>query len=56
MKKQNWFLSVKLYQAQIKEEGFLEQFVIDDIYPEKDFHTMYTGEIIEILIKDKDSK
>ena len=49
------FICRKLYQAQIKEEGFLEQFIIDEMYPEKDFHTMYIGEIVEILTKDKES-
>ena len=47
------FICRKLYQAPIKEEDFLDQSVIDQMYPEKDFHTMYVGEIIEILAKDK---
>ena len=47
------FVCRTLYQAQIKEDRFLDQAVRDLMYPEKDFHDMYIGEIIEILVKEE---
>ena len=46
------FICRKLYRASVKEDGFLDQSVMDSMYPEKDFHDMYVGEIIEILVED----
>lgn len=46
------FICRKLYQAQIKEEGFLDSSTIDQMYPEKDFHDMYIGEIVDVLIEE----
>ena len=46
------FICRKLYQAQIKEANFLDHSLRDEVYPEKDFHTMYIGEIVEILEPD----
>lgn len=43
------FVCRKLYQSRIKEEGFVQHSLSDQMYPEKDFHTMYVGEIVEIL-------
>ena len=47
------FICRKLYQAPLKEVGFLDPSISEKMYPEKDFHTMYVGEIVEILIKDQ---
>lgn len=47
------FICRKVYQAQIENEGFQEQSLSDTVYPEKDFHTMYIGEIVEILQRSK---
>ena len=41
----------KLYHAPLIEEGFVDKTLIEQNYPEKDFHEMYIGEIIEIMIK-----
>jgi flavin reductase (DIM6/NTAB) family NADH-FMN oxidoreductase RutF len=46
------FVCRKLYQGPIKEESFLDPSLSDQMYPEKDFHTMYIGEVVEILTKD----
>lgn len=37
----------KLYQAPILEEGFIDKALRDDMYPRKDFHEMYVGEIVD---------
>lgn len=42
----------KLYAQELKEECFIDKNVKEDSYPKKDFHTMYIGEIEEILIND----
>lgn len=42
----------KLYKQDLKEECFIDKDVMEDSYPKKDFHTMYIGEIEEILIND----
>lgn len=41
----------KLYQAPVLEEGFLDKNVLEDCYPERDFHDLYVGEIIKVLKK-----
>lgn len=41
----------KLYFQDISPERFLEQ-KIEDMYPQKDFHRMYVGEIEKCLIKE----
>lgn len=42
----------KLYAQEIKEENFVDKDVMDKTYPLRDFHTMYIGEIEEILVKE----
>lgn len=42
----------KLYAQEIKEECFIDKKVMEDVYPEKDFHTMYIGEIEEIYVAE----
>ena len=42
----------KLYQAPLKEEFFLDPAVVDSSYPNRDFHDMYVGEILEAYIND----
>jgi len=46
------FICRKLYHAPIKEEGFFDQALANQVYPEKDFHTLYVGEIVEVLAKE----
>ena len=35
----------KLYRAPVIEAGFLDKALMDDCYPNRDFHDMYIGEI-----------
>jgi len=42
----------KLYRAPIKEEYFLQRSVLEKNYPLRDFHDMYIGEIVEVLVAE----
>lgn len=42
----------KLYHAPICQEGFEDQSLIEKNYPQNDFHEMYIGEIVEVLVKE----
>ena len=44
-------VSRKLYQAPVVEEGFLDKELMDDCYPNKDFHDLYVGHIVKVLVK-----
>ncbi len=39
----------KLYRAPIREEYFLDKSIVEDCYPERDFHDLYIGEIVKVL-------
>lgn len=41
----------KLYRAPIVEEGFLDKTIVEDCYPNRDFHDMYVGQIVKTLVK-----
>jgi len=41
----------KLYSTVIQEEDFHDKEVVESKYPQKDFHTMYVGEIVNVWIK-----
>ena len=41
----------KIFAQEIKEESFIDSDIIDNHYPERDYHTMYIGEIVEAYIK-----
>ncbi len=43
----------KVYIDEIKPENFVDASLDDKWYPLKDYHTVYVGEIVEILINDK---
>lgn len=42
----------KLFRAPLKEEYFLDKAVMETAYPHRDFHDMYVGEIVKVLIAD----
>ena len=42
----------KLYRAPLLEEGFVDKAVVEDCYPNRDFHDMYIGEIVKVLVKE----
>jgi len=42
----------KLYAGKIEEGAFTDQALGQRIYPNKDFHTMYVGEIVNVWVKE----
>jgi flavin reductase (DIM6/NTAB) family NADH-FMN oxidoreductase RutF len=42
----------KLYRAPLKEEGFFHPEVVEDNYPNRDFHDLYIGKIEKVLVAD----
>lgn len=42
----------KLYRAPLTEEGFFDSKIVESCYPDKDFHDMYVGEIVKILVNE----
>lgn len=42
----------KLFRMPLKEEYFLDKSIVEDCYPSRDFHDMYIGEIVKVLVKD----
>ncbi len=42
----------KLYRAPIVPEGFVDKSIIDDCYPNRDFHDFYIGEIVKVLVAE----
>lgn len=46
------FICRKLYHAPLLESGFLDKGLVERNYKEKDFHEMYVGEILEVLVKE----
>ncbi len=41
----------KLYEDELKHECFLDQELDDSVYPQRDYHKVFVGEIIEVLKK-----
>ena len=39
----------KIYMSPLIQEGFLDKKIMEENYPEKDFHEMYIGEILRTL-------
>lgn len=46
------FIVRKLYADEIKEEKFIDKSICSRFYPDKDYHTLYIGEIIKALSED----
>ena len=44
------FICRKLYQAPLIESGFTDKGLIEFNYPARDYHEMYVGEIIKVLL------
>ena len=42
----------KLYRGTIVPEGFVDQSIINEHYPNGDFHDMYIGQIIKVLVEE----
>lgn len=45
------FVCRKLYTDMVKEDRFLDKEIIDESYPDKDYHHMYISEIIKVLVR-----
>lgn len=43
----------KMYAEELKEEAFTDVDVRNQVYPERDYHTLYIGEVTKILVKDE---
>jgi flavin reductase (DIM6/NTAB) family NADH-FMN oxidoreductase RutF len=43
----------KLYATVIDENDFVDKKLVGDVYPQKDFHTMYVGEIVNVYRRKK---
>ena len=39
----------KLYRAPILEAGFVDRAIVEQNYPQRDFHDMYVGQIVQVL-------
>lgn len=46
------FVCRKLYHAPLLESGFVDTSLVESDYPERDFHEMYVGEILKILVQE----
>ena len=42
----------KLYRAPLVEEGFFHQETVEDNYPNRDFHDLYIGQIVKVLVPE----
>lgn len=42
----------KLYRAPLVAEGFVDRSIIDECYRAGDFHDMYIGQIVEVLVDE----
>ena len=42
----------KLYQQDLQESCFVDQELVQRNYPKRDFHTMYIGEIVKVLVSE----
>ncbi len=49
------FICRKLYHAPLQEDGFVDKSLVVNNYPQKDFHEMYVGEILKVLVKEEKS-
>ena len=46
------FICRKLYTQELTEAGFADKEIISLNYPKKDFHTLYIGEIVKVLMAE----
>lgn len=42
----------KLYRAPLVEEGFVDKAIVEDNYPNRDFHDLYIGEILKVYVNE----
>lgn len=46
------FVCRKLYRAPIVESGFVDKALMEEVYPNRDFHDLYIGEIVKVYVND----
>lgn len=46
------FICRKLYQATLREEHFVDREVVEDCYPNRDFHDLYIASIEKVLVAE----
>lgn len=46
------FICKKVYADFLKEENFFDKEIVTSSYPDKDFHKLYIGEIVKVLVKE----
>ena len=46
------FICRKLYHAPLQEDGFVDKSLVENNYPHKDFHEMYVGEMLKVLVDE----
>jgi flavin reductase (DIM6/NTAB) family NADH-FMN oxidoreductase RutF len=44
---------IKLYADNIKHDNFIDRTIVDKVYPTKDFHKFFIGDIIGCYLKEK---
>lgn len=42
----------KLYAQDLQETGFVDPQIVDQNYPTRDFHRMYVGEVVRMLVRE----
>lgn len=42
----------KLYRQPLSEDGFIDKELVDKTYPNKDWHDVYVGEILKVLVEE----
>lgn len=42
----------KLYRGTIQPEGFMDQSFVEEYYPQRDFHDVYIGQIVKVLVAE----
>ena len=42
----------KLYTQDLQENGFVDPQIVDRNYPTRDFHRMYVGEVVRMLVRE----
>ena len=42
----------KLYRGSLEEAGFTDAAVVEENYPQRDFHDFYVGQIVKVLVSE----
>ena len=50
------FVCKKIYKSPLLEAGFISKDIVEENYPQRDFHDMYIGEILKVYVKENDKE